>query len=100
MKDPKKDPKEFVFYDGPPFANGMPHYGHLLTGFIKDAVCRYQESKGNIIMTNFGWDCHGLPVEMEVEKTLKIRGRKEIQKFGVEKFNEYCRESVMKYSSS
>src|SRR5690606_27509594 len=66
---------EFVFYDGPPFANGLPHYGHLLTGFVKDVVPRYQTMKGRRVERRFGWDCHGLPVEMEVEKELRVRGR-------------------------
>jgi isoleucyl-tRNA synthetase len=89
---------EFVFYDGPPFANGLPHYGHLLTGFVKDIIPRFQTMKGNKVDRRFGWDCHGLPAEMESEKELGISGRRQIQSFGVENFNNHCRESVMKYT--
>ncbi|MEQ9116194.1 MAG: isoleucine--tRNA ligase [Rickettsiales bacterium] len=90
---------EFIFFDGPPFANGLPHYGHLLTGFVKDIVARYQTQKGKRVERRFGWDCHGLPAEMGAEKDLGINGRFEIEKFGIEKFNNHCRESVMKYTS-
>ena len=89
---------EFVFYDGPPFANGLPHYGHILTGFVKDIIPRFQTMKGSKVDRVFGWDCHGLPAEMESEKELGITGRKQIQDFGVEKFNNHCQESVMKYT--
>ena len=89
---------EYVFYDGPPFANGLPHYGHLLTGFVKDIIPRYQTMKGNKVDRRFGWDCHGLPAEMESEKELGISGRKQIQDFGVENFNDHCRTSVMRYT--
>ncbi len=89
----------FVFYDGPPFANGLPHYGHLLTGFIKDAFARYQTMLGKRVERRFGWDCHGLPAEMGAEKELEISGRVAIEKFGVEKFNSHCRSSVMKYAA-
>ncbi|MBU6139981.1 MAG: isoleucine--tRNA ligase [Proteobacteria bacterium] len=89
---------EFVFYDGPPFANGLPHYGHLLTGFIKDLVARYQTMKGKKVERRFGWDTHGLPVEMEVEKELGVSGQIAIQEYGIEKFNDSCRKSVMKYA--
>ncbi|BET36878.1 isoleucine--tRNA ligase [Wolbachia pipientis] len=89
----------FVFYDGPPFANGLPHYGHLLTGFIKDAFARYQTMLQKRVERRFGWDCHGLPAEMGAEKELRISGRTEIEKFGIEKFNNNCRTSVMKFSS-
>ncbi|GIS29699.1 MAG: hypothetical protein Ct9H90mP2_00820 [Dehalococcoidia bacterium] len=90
--------KEFVFYDGPPFANGLPHYGHILTGFVKDIIPRYQTMKGSKVDRVFGWDCHGLPAEMESEKEFGISGRKQIQDFGVEKFNDHCKESVMKFT--
>ncbi|XGA07956.1 MAG: isoleucine--tRNA ligase [Wolbachia endosymbiont of Xenopsylla cheopis] len=89
----------FVFYDGPPFANGLPHYGHLLTGFIKDTFARYQTMRGKRVERRFGWDCHGLPAEMGAEKELGISGRVAIEKFGVEKFNSHCRSSVMKYAA-
>jgi isoleucyl-tRNA synthetase len=89
---------EFVFYDGPPFANGLPHYGHLLTGFVKDAVPRYQTMRGKRVERRFGWDCHGLPAEVEAEKELGISGHPEIAEFGVERFNDACRTSVLRYT--
>jgi isoleucyl-tRNA synthetase len=89
---------EYVFYDGPPFANGLPHYGHLLTGYVKDVVPRYQTMRGRRVERRFGWDCHGLPVEMEVEKELQVAGRAAIQDFGIERFNDTCRTSVMRYT--
>ncbi|MCH9753996.1 MAG: isoleucine--tRNA ligase [Alphaproteobacteria bacterium] len=90
---------EFIFFDGPPFANGLPHYGHLLTGFVKDIIARFQTIKGKRVERRFGWDCHGLPAEMEAEKELGVSGRKQIEDFGVAKFNDVCRKSVMKYTS-
>ncbi len=90
---------EFVFYDGPPFANGLPHYGHLLTGFVKDAVPRYQTMRGRHVERRFGWDCHGMPAEVEAEKQLGISGHPEITSFGLDKFNDYCRSSVLRYTS-
>lgn len=90
---------EFIFYDGPPFANGLPHYGHLLTGFIKDVFARYQTTKGKKVERRFGWDCHGLPAEMGAEKELGFSGRIAISEYGIDKFNNHCRLSVMKYSS-
>jgi isoleucyl-tRNA synthetase len=90
---------EFVFFDGPPFANGLPHYGSLLTGFVKDIVPRFQTMRGKKVERRFGWDCHGLPAEMEAEKQLAISGRQQITKFGIDKFNNYCRSSVLKYTS-
>ena len=89
---------EFIFYDGPPFANGLPHYGHLLTGFIKDLYARYQTIKGKKVERRFGWDCHGLPAEMQAEKELKISGYIDITKYGIDKFNDHCRRSVLKYT--
>ncbi len=88
----------YVFYDGPPFANGSPHYGHLLTGYVKDAIARYHTMKGARVERRFGWDCHGLPAEMGAEKELGISGRAAIQGFGIDKFNAHCRTSVMKYT--
>lgn len=88
---------DFVFFDGPPFANGMPHYGHLLAGYIKDTVARYQTSKGKKVLRRFGWDCHGLPAEMGVEKESGISGKKAIEDYGIENFNELCKKSVLKY---
>jgi isoleucyl-tRNA synthetase len=87
----------YVFYDGPPFANGLPHHGHLLTGYVKDMVARYQTMKGRRVERRFGWDCHGLPAEMEAEKQLGVSGRAQIIEYGVEKFNAHCRTSVMAY---
>ncbi len=89
---------EYVFYDGPPFANGLPHHGHLLTGYVKDVVPRYQTMKGKRVERRFGWDCHGLPAEMEAEKHLPVAGRASIIEYGIERFNEYCRTSVLKYT--
>ena len=89
---------EFVFYDGPPFANGLPHFGHLLTGFVKDIVPRYQTLRGRRVERRFGWDCHGLPAEMEAEKELGVSGRAAIQEFGIGNFNAHCRESVDRYT--
>jgi len=89
---------EYVFYDGPPFANGLPHYGHLLTGYVKDVFARYHTMKGKRVERRFGWDCHGLPAEMGAEKELGISGRQAIQNFGISNFNEHCRTSVMKYA--
>ncbi|PIR38909.1 MAG: isoleucine--tRNA ligase [Alphaproteobacteria bacterium CG11_big_fil_rev_8_21_14_0_20_39_49] len=99
-RDAKKDGKdnEFIFYDGPPFANGLPHYGHLLTGFVKDIFARYQTIKGKKVERRFGWDCHGLPAEMGAEKELGISGRHKIVEYGIDKFNDKCRTSVMKFS--
>ncbi|MBN2302418.1 MAG: isoleucine--tRNA ligase [Lentisphaerae bacterium] len=89
---------EFVFYDGPPFATGLPHYGHLLAGTIKDIVPRYQSMRGRYVERRFGWDCHGLPVEYEVEQDLNISGKTEIEKLGVAVFNEKCRNIVLRYT--
>ena len=89
---------EYVFYDGPPFANGMPHYGHLLTGFVKDVVPRYRTMRGHRVERRFGWDCHGLPAEVEAEKELGISGHPEIAAFGIDRFNDACRTSVLRYT--
>lgn len=94
-----KGDEDFVFYDGPPFANGLPHYGHLLTGFQKDVVARYWTMKGKKVERRFGWDCHGLPAEMGAEKDLGISGKVAIEEYGIEKFNEYCRSSVLTYTA-
>jgi isoleucyl-tRNA synthetase len=90
---------EFVFYDGPPFANGLPHYGHLLTGYVKDAVPRYKTMRGQVVHRRFGWDCHGLPAEVEAERELGISGHPEINAFGIAAFNEVCRTSVLRYTA-
>ncbi|WP_083777931.1 isoleucine--tRNA ligase [Segniliparus rotundus] len=89
---------EYVFYEGPPFANGLPHYGHLLTGYVKDLIPRFQTMRGKRVDRRFGWDCHGLPAEMEAEKQLGITDKSQIETMGLDTFNEYCRESVLKYS--
>src|SRR5579864_6270374 len=91
---------EYVFYDGPPFANGLPHYGHLLTGFVKDVVPRYQTMRGRRVERRFGWDCHGLPAEMEAEKELEVRGRAAILEYGIDRFNDYCRSLVQRTTDS
>ena len=93
------DAPEFVFYDGPPFANGLPHYGHLLTGYVKDVVPRYQTMRGFRVDRRFGWDCHGLPAEVEAERQLGISGKSDIVTMGIDKFNAACRESVLQYTS-
>ena len=90
---------EYVFYDGPPFANGLPHYGHLLTGYVKDVVPRYHTMRGRRVERRFGWDCHGLPPEMEAEQELGLQGRQSIETYGVAEFNDYCRQSVMRYTA-
>ncbi|MCT1352753.1 isoleucine--tRNA ligase [Gordonia sp. p3-SID1431] len=94
----RADAEEFVFYDGPPFANGLPHYGHLLTGYVKDVVPRYQTMRGKKVDRRFGWDTHGLPAELEAERQLGITDKSEIEKMGMAKFNEYCRDSVLRYT--
>ncbi|HEU4568872.1 MAG TPA: isoleucine--tRNA ligase, partial [Marmoricola sp.] len=89
---------EFVFYDGPPFANGLPHYGHLLTGYVKDLIPRYQTMRGRRVERRFGWDTHGLPAELEAMAQLGIKTKEEILDLGIEAFNAKCRESVLKYT--
>lgn len=95
----KKAPKgEFVFYDGPPFATGLPHYGSLLSSIIKDVIPRYKTMRGFRVRRRWGWDCHGLPIENMVEKELGIKDKKEIEEMGVAKFNQACRDSVLRFS--
>ncbi len=96
--DQRHGADEFVFYDGPPFANGLPHYGHLLTGYVKDMVPRFKTMQGYKVERRFGWDTHGLPAEVEAERQLQISGRPEIEKYGIDKFNDYCKYSVLKYT--
>ncbi|MFV0439853.1 MAG: isoleucine--tRNA ligase [Lachnospirales bacterium] len=93
----RADREFFTFYDGPPTANGMPHIGHVLTRAIKDIVPRYKTMKGYQVLRKAGWDTHGLPVELEIEKMLGISGKPEIEKYGIESFVEKCKESVWKY---
>ncbi|MEI6971452.1 MAG: isoleucine--tRNA ligase, partial [bacterium] len=95
----RKGGREYSFYDGPPFATGLPHYGHLLAGTIKDIVPRYYTMRGYYVERRFGWDCHGLPVEYEVEQDLKVSGKREIEKLGVDVFNESCRKIVLRYTN-
>jgi isoleucyl-tRNA synthetase len=90
--------KFFSFYDGPPFATGVPHYGHILAGTLKDIVPRYWTMKGYHVPRRFGWDCHGLPVEYEIDKTLKIENRKQVFAMGVDKYNDACRAIVTRYT--
>lgn len=91
--------KEFFFYDGPPFATGLPHYGHLLASTIKDIIPRYQTMRGNFVERKFGWDCHGLPVEMEIQNKLNLKSNFEVEQYGVDGFNEECRNIVLRYTS-
>lgn len=90
--------EEFVFYDGPPFANGLPHYGHLLTGYAKDVFPRFQTMRGKLVHRRFGWDTHGLPAELEAERQLGITDKSQIEQMGIEAFNEAARSSVLKYT--
>lgn len=100
QRDAGKDgSNEFVFYDGPPFANGLPHYGHLLTGYAKDLVGRYQTQRGKRVERRFGWDTHGLPAELEAMKQLGMTDKTQIEAMGIDKFNDACRASVMKYAN-
>lgn len=94
----RKKAKKFTFYDGPPFATGLPHYGHILAMTIKDAITRLKTMEGFYVPRRLGWDTHGLPVEYELEKELGISGKKQIEKRGVENFNEACRDIVFRYT--
>ena len=96
--DQRRGAEEFVFYDGPPFATGLPHFGHFVPGTIKDIIPRFQTMKGKLVERRFGWDCHGLPVENIVEKELGLNSKHEIEAFGVAKFNETCRSTVLRYT--
>ena len=97
--DERPKDKSFSFYDGPPFATGLPHYGHLLAGTIKDVIPRYKTMRGFRVERRFGWDTHGLPVEFEVEQSLGLNGRHEIENFGEGNFNEECRSIVLRYTA-
>ncbi|XP_034833516.1 isoleucine--tRNA ligase, cytoplasmic [Maniola hyperantus] len=97
LKHSKNKPR-YSFYDGPPFATGLPHYGHILAGTIKDVVTRYAHQKGYHVERRFGWDCHGLPVEFEIDKSLGIKGPEDVEKMGIDKYNAECRKIVMKYA--
>lgn len=91
--------EDFTFYDGPPFATGLPHFGHFIPSTIKDIIPRYQTMKGKKVERRFGWDCHGLPVENLIEKELGINSKHEIEAYGVANFNDKCRASVLKYTA-
>uniref|UniRef100_A0A8C3FDN0 isoleucine--tRNA ligase n=1 Tax=Chrysemys picta bellii TaxID=8478 RepID=A0A8C3FDN0_CHRPI len=98
LKQSKNRPR-FTFYDGPPFATGLPHYGHILAGTIKDVVTRFAHQSGFYVDRRFGWDCHGLPVEYEIDKTLGIKGPEDVAKMGIAEYNNQCRGIVMRYST-
>ena len=93
----RKGAKSYLFYDGPPFASGLPHYGHLLVGTMKDIIPRYQTMNGKYVERRFGWDTHGLPIEMLIEKELGLNGRTDILEYGIDRFNEACRAGVLRY---
>ncbi|WP_028973714.1 isoleucine--tRNA ligase [Spirochaeta cellobiosiphila] len=97
--DQREGSEEYVFFDGPPFATGLPHFGHFVPGTIKDIFPRYYTMKGKRVERRFGWDCHGLPVEFEMEKQLGISGKSQIEEYGIAKFNENCRSIVLRYTS-
>jgi len=94
-----KGRKPYTFYDGPPFATGLPHYGHLLASTIKDIIPRYWSMKGRYVERRFGWDTHGVPIEHIIDKKLDIKGREDVMKLGLTKYNDECRAIVMQYSS-
>ena len=98
MEDRKDDPT-YMFYDGPPTANGKPHIGHVLTRVIKDMIPRYRTMKGYMVPRKAGWDTHGLPVELEVEKKLGLDGKEQIEEYGMEPFIQQCKESCLLYTS-
>src|SRR5665213_2734454 len=94
----KDAPKgKYVFYDGPPFATGLPHYGHIVASVIKDVVPRFWTMRGYYVPRVWGWDCHGLPIENIVEKELGFKHKKDIRAYGIERFNEMCRQRVLTY---
>ena len=94
----KKAPKGyFTFYDGPPFATGLPHYGHILAGTIKDAIPRYKTMRGYRVVRKWGWDCHGLPLENQIEEELGLKDKKAIEGIGIDVFNKAARDSVLRY---
>lgn len=96
--DATRELPPYSFYDGPPFATGLPHYGHLLAGILKDIVPRYWTMRGRYVERRFGWDCHGVPVEQEINKSLGLSGRKEVLAYGVDRYNEACRGIVKRYA--
>ena len=96
--DQREGCTEWVFYDGPPFANGLPHYGHLLTGYAKDVFPRFQTMRGKQVQRRFGWDTHGLPAELEAMKQLGLTEKAEIEAMGIDVFNAKARASVLEYT--
>nr|GEU33914.1 isoleucine--tRNA ligase, cytoplasmic-like [Tanacetum cinerariifolium] len=88
---------KYILYNGPPFATGLPHYGHILAGTIKDIVTRYQTATGHHVTRRFGWDCHGLPVEHEIDKKLEVTRREDVLNMGIDVYNEECRSIVTRY---
>ena len=93
-----KGKKTYIFYDGPSFATGLPHYGHILASVTKDLFGRLWTMKGRYVQRTWGWDCHGLPIENIAEKALGINSKGEIEKIGVKKFNDFCRSKVLGYA--
>lgn len=94
-----KDLKPYTFYDGPPFATGLPHYGHICAGTIKDVITRYASMTGHHVPRKFGWDCHGLPIEFQIDKAFNFNTKSEREHFGLKNYNDECRKIVMKYST-
>ena len=92
-----RDKKPYIFYDGPPFATGLPHHGHLVASTIKDIVPRYWTMKGRYVQRRFGWDCHGLPIEHEIDKQLNMSAAQAVDEFGVAGYNQQCRSIVQRY---
>ena len=97
--DKTRDKEPYIFYDGPPFATGLPHYGHILGSTVKDVFGRYQTMKGRYVRRRWGWDCHGLPIENIVEQHLKISGKKQIEEIGIDRFNKVCRDNVLNFAN-
>ncbi|PSO42888.1 isoleucine--tRNA ligase [Candidatus Saccharibacteria bacterium QS_5_54_17] len=95
----RRNAERFSFLDGPPYANGLPHHGHVVSSLVKDAVARYKTMQGYYVPRQAGWDCHGLPVEQKIEKELGFNSRQEIEEYGIDKFNQACRESVFRYKT-
>ena len=93
------DAAPYIFYDGPPFATGLPHHGHLVGSILKDAVPRYFTMKGRYVQRRFGWDCHGLPIEHEIDKALGMSSKEAVAKLGVKGYNDECRAIVQRYTS-
>ena len=98
LQELSKDKPPYTFYDGPPFATGLPHYGHLLVSTIKDCICRYWAMKGHLVNRRFGWDTHGLPIEYEIDKKFGITGKEAVEKLGMSRYNAECKAIVMRYA--